>query len=330
MTQASVRAHLSRETALKQPSPLQLAVATLETDLDGALVLGRQALALAEAGRNVLLSATFEAEALVLGALQLESTLRGRSPARFDVPIVRRSTTGTEAQLSGKVLYHALALPRVDSLFPDASPRTLLNRNLRAFLRGYTAASVPLRYFGTEVLSLLGHPVALVGYDQSAVGAVLIEVLIGLESPCVVRPALKREPPEALYRLLRSEPSSPDLLQRAVHGIVTRLGATQVALAELPRPVANRPELGALTPQASVSIPLGVIEAVSLPAVRVLGDMLVGSAVLERVAVAAQGAHEAGQALANDVLAALQGAPLDGARPADVVAVLEQAFSPGP
>ena len=188
----------------------QLALATVETDLDTALELGARALAWTETnGRTLLASASFTAQALVLGSLQREDTLRARSPARFDVRIARRRSTGTEAQLDGAVLYHALTLPRVDALFSDATARTLLNRNLRALMRGYAAASVPFRYFGTEVLAVLGHPVALVGYDQTASGAVLIEVLIGLETPCVVRSALKREAPASLYQVLRSEPAPP-------------------------------------------------------------------------------------------------------------------------
>jgi hypothetical protein len=292
---------------------VEIAVATRETDLDGALALGRQALALAEQGRNVLLNAALAADALVLGALQLESTLRARSPARFDQRVVRRATTGTEAQLSGAALYHALALPRVDALYPDASARTLLNRNLRAFLRGYTAAGVPLRYFGTEVLALLGRPVALVGYDVSESGAVLIEVLVGLENPCVVRSALKREPSAALYPLLRRSPPAAELLRAAVDGIVSRLEATRVEV-ELPAPPASDVlEVPAGVP-ASVAIPLGVVEAFTAPRLRFFGDLLVGTAALRRFE-------------ASSDPAALQGAPLDGARVPDLVAVLALACS---
>lgn len=304
---------------------MELGVATLEARLDEALALGARALQLAETDRRgVLLSACLEAEALLLGALQLESTLRRRSPARFDASLERRSTTGTEAQLSGAVLYHALALPRVDALFPDASARTLLNRNLRALLRGYAAAGVPLRYFGTEVLALLGHPVALVGYDQATSGAVLIEVLIGLEQPCVVRSALKREPPAALYRLLRGGPPPADLLRRAVDGVVERLGATRsdVSARLASGPARAAFDLVTSSPPASVSVPLGVVEAVTVPRARLFGDLLVGTAALGAVAVAAQRALDAGQPLGGDVLAPLQGAPLDGARPADLLAAL--------
>jgi hypothetical protein len=289
---------------------MQLTIATLETDLERALGLGEAALSLAESGRAALLSASFESEALVLGALQREDTLRQRSPARFD-PLL-------EAQLSGQVLYHALALPSVSHLFADASARTLLNRNLRALLRGYGAAGVPLRYFGTEVLALLGRPVALIGYDQAESGAVLIEVLIGLETPCVVRSALKREPPAALFDVLGSR---PELLRRAVNGIVEKLGASVEPVS--PTTLARSAVSFEGTPSA-VSIPLGVLEATLRPRVRITGDMLCSQAALRRVERAASGVP-----LTAQVLAPLQGAPLDGARPADVLQALELAAASG-
>jgi hypothetical protein len=307
---------------------VELGVATIETDLDGALELGRQALGLAEQGRTVLLSAALEAEALVLGALQLETTLPQRSPARFDQRVVRRATTGTEAQLAGAVLYHALALPRVDALFEDASPRTLLNRNLRAFLRGYAAAGVPLRYFGTEVLALLGHPVALVGYDVTTSGAVLVELMVGLENACVVRPALKREPPAPLYSLLRRSPPPAEFLRAVVEGVVARLGATRVdVIADLsPAPAAIMLEEPSGV-SAAIPIPLGVVEAVITPRVHVYGDLLTSTAALRRFEALAQMTLAAGSGIANDLLASLHGAPLDGARPADLLAVLDAARS---
>ena len=300
-----------------------LGVVSQECTVAGALALGRGALGWVETEqRPALVSAAVVGEALVVGRLQGVETLRERSPARFDVAVERRATTGTEAQISGAALYHALALPRVDALFPDASARTLLNRNLRALLRGYTAAGVPLRYFGTEVLALLGHPVALVGYDRAASGAVLIEVLIGLDAPCVVRSALKREPPASLYSILRSEPPALDLLQRVVLGTVERLGASSFELQLPSGPGAPRLEVDAV--QASVPIPLGVVEAAGA---RITGDLLVSTAALAHVEERAQAAIDANQPLTEALLEPLRGAPLDGARPGDLLQALVAAFS---
>lgn len=305
----------------------ELGVATLETGLEVALTLGTRALAYAEvSGRPVLASAAFEAEALVLGALQREVTLRERSPARFGVALERRMTTGTEAQLSGPALYHALALPRVGSLYPDASPRTLLNRNLRALLRGYAAAGVPLRYFGTEVLALLACPVALIGYDQTASGGVLIEVFIGLENACVVRSALKREPAASLWSIVKSRPAPMDLLTRVTRGVVERLGANAVDVSsELPSARSRAVPDWGTAPAARVAIPLGVVEATLEPRVRLTGDLLVGRAALAAVEQAADTALAAQEPLNEHVLRPLAGVALDGARPGDLLAALRAA-----
>jgi hypothetical protein len=301
----------------------ELGLCTEQCSLAEALSLGARALRFSEtAGEPALASAAVSADALVLGKLQRQDTLQARSPARFDVALVHRSTTGTEAQISGALLYHALALPRVDALFADASPRTLLNRNLRPLLRGYAAAGVPLRYFGTEVLALLGQPVALVGYDQTSHGAVLIEVLVGLEAPCVVRPALKREPPAALYSALRSEPPPFELLERAVRGLVERLGVQSFDLAPSLPPAAAVVRPAARTAPVSVDVPLGVVEATAPPELELGGDLLVSSAALAEVEARARAALGAGQPCSEALVEPLLRAPLDGARPADVLRAL--------
>lgn len=297
-----------------------LGVVSLETTLDDALSLGARGLRWAEAnGCPALVSATTDAQALVLGKLQREDTLRGRSPARFD-GVRRRFTTGTEAQLEGQVLYHALCLPRLNALYGDTSARTLLNRNLRALLRGYTAAGVPLRYFGTEVLALLGHPVALVGYDQVASGAVLIEIFVGLDAPCVARPALLREPPRGLAEVMKRELSGPELLERAARGVVERLSASTVDV-ELPEATIEPSSLPT-TPAASVSVPLGVVEAAGA---RVTGDLLVSCAALREVEARAGAALDAGEPFTEALLEPLRGAPLDGARAPDLLRALSLA-----
>ena len=199
----------------------------------------------------------------------------------------------------------------------------MLNRNLRAFLRGYVAAGVPLRYFGTEVLALLGHPVALVGYDVSVSGAVLIEVMVGLEHPCVVRPALKREPPAALYPLLRRTPPASEFLRSVVNGFSARLEATCIEVTGQLSSRAPTLASAATGVPVSVAIPLGVVEALLDPAPRICGDLLIGRAALAGVEAAASAARESHHRPGPDVLASLLDAPLDGARPADILAVLD-------
>jgi len=311
---------------------MQLGVATLEASLDEALDLGGRATALAESsGRAVLISVSLQAEAVVLGVLQREASVRELSSARFEgARVVRRRTTGTEAELRGPTLYHALALPRVSSLYADASSRTLLNRNLRAFLRGYAAAGVPFRYFGTEVLSLLGQPVALVGYDKLGTGAVCIELLIGLEYPCVVRPALQREPPASLFAALRNQSRPIDFLQRAVLGFAERLGAAAVDVgAELmgvTAPALAPPAKGA-PDLARVSVPIGVVEATVRSGVRVTGDLLTSVSALRCVEALADASLASGASPGAEILVPLDGEPLDGARAADLLGVIVNAIS---
>lgn len=311
----------------------ELAVASLHGDLPSVLGLGGRALAWAEAKNNAILaSAVVRADALVLGSLQRPGTLAQRS-ALPEAPRVWRTTTGTEAHLSGATLYHALALPRVDALFGDAKARTLLNRNLRLLLRGYAAAGVPVRYFGTEVLALLGHPVALVGYDHVSSGAVLIEVLVGLEHALVLRPALRREPPRALFEVLRESSDPQELLERVVQGAAARHGASvrdvSIELLRTKPPqtpeAPESPQFSAQDPSGVASIPLGVVEASLEPAVQLSGDLLVSRSALRQVEALASARLAAAERLDESVLAPLVGAPLDGARPADLLAALTMA-----
>jgi hypothetical protein len=315
----------------------ELASASLSGDLSSVLGLGKRALAWAETENSaVLASAVVRADALVLGSLQRPATLAQRS-ALPQAPVHWRTTTGTEAHLSGATIYHALALPRVNALFSDAKARTLLNRNLRLMLRGYAAAGVPLRYFGTEVLALRGHPVALIGYDQSSSGAVLIEVLVGLEHALVLRPALRREPPKAMFEVLGATPDAEELAQRVMMASVERHGASlrdvsrelagfEIAegleVAPAPPGAAPFPERA---PSGVVPIPLGVVEASVEPTVRISGDLLVSRAALARVESAAAELRGRGQPFDVPLLAPLDDSPLDGARPADLLGALQAA-----
>jgi hypothetical protein len=55
----------------------------------------------------------------------------------------------------------------------------LLNRNVRPFLRAFTRAGAMAHYFGREWISLRKRPAALLGFDVTRSGAVLIEVFLG-------------------------------------------------------------------------------------------------------------------------------------------------------
>src|SRR5689334_25084131 len=55
---------------------------------------------------------------------------------RSNVRVFQRATSGTAAYAGKRALIFTLALPHVGALFPDATFRTLLNRNVRPFLKG--------------------------------------------------------------------------------------------------------------------------------------------------------------------------------------------------
>jgi hypothetical protein len=100
--------------------------------------------------------------------------------------VLRRTTTGTAVALDGGMLV-SLALPAIDTVFRDTTLRTVLNRNLRAFLAGFAHAGIRAAYFGREWLAWERRPIAVCGLEMTPSGALLLELLAtargGLELP---------------------------------------------------------------------------------------------------------------------------------------------------
>jgi hypothetical protein len=123
-----------------------------------------------------------------------------------------------------------------------------------------------------------------------------------------------------LYPLLRQAPPAHEFLRAAVSGIADRLGVTALDVAAaLPIAPAAQEPLTSTPIAASVAVPLGVVEAVVSPEVRISGDLLVGSAALRSFEQRASNALSGGEAPDRDWLTVFDGAPLDGARPADLL-----------
>lgn len=143
-----------------------------------------------------------EGPAVVLGRHQVAS----RVLADFDVAatrcdVVRRASSGTAAFVGERGLFVSLALPDVATLFADASPRVLLNRNVRPMLRALRRAGLAGSYFGREWLSAGREPVALVGFEQvGPVGAVLVEALFHGPGSAALADALVSADERALDR----------------------------------------------------------------------------------------------------------------------------------
>ena len=148
-----------------------------------ALALSRVVLEQAEEQRSVVVAASVvSARAVILGAMQRAARVVDmHACAQASVSVLRRATTGTAAWMGGEGLVLALGLPHVAAIETDATDRTLLNRNVRPFLRAFTRAGAMAHYFGREWISLKKRPAALLGFDVTRTGGVLIEVIVGLD-----------------------------------------------------------------------------------------------------------------------------------------------------
>lgn len=133
-------------------------------------------------GEAVLAASVVHGPAVIVGVKQRAGRVVDlRACADAGVKVWRRATTGTAAYFSQRGFVFALALPHVACLVADATPRTLLNRNVRLFLKGFTKAGVLAHYFGREWISLRKQPAALLGFEVTRAGAVLIEVFVGFD-----------------------------------------------------------------------------------------------------------------------------------------------------
>jgi len=208
--------------------------------LERALGLGPALRIEAEREQAIALgAAVFEERAIVLGRMQRAG--RVLDAALFDEPraglpeVLRRATTGAHLYLEGEGMLLALALPSLDAVFRDAEPRSLLNRNLRLFLRAFASAGLAAAYFGRDFLSVRRAPFALVGFDVSPAGTVLIELYLRREGSLALPQALSSDLERATPRFagkpalgvreLGSELPLLELAERVVEGVVERADA---------------------------------------------------------------------------------------------------------
>lgn len=161
-----------------------LGIRPRERPLWDALGLGVTALDLAEQRNTPVFGVSLvQSRAVILGAMQRTGcVINANACARKGVGMMRRLTTGPAAFLDGSGLILTLALPHVAAIYEDATNRTLLNRNVRPFLHAFNQASVMAHYFGREWISLRKSPAALIGFDMTRTGAVLIEVILGADN----------------------------------------------------------------------------------------------------------------------------------------------------
>ncbi|MRG92615.1 lipoyl protein ligase domain-containing protein [Polyangium spumosum] len=298
-----------------------------------ALALGPALLGRAEQAQAVHVALSLvDGPAVVLGAAQRAGrvvelaacTTRG-------VVVLRRATTGTAAWLGGRGLVVTLALPHVAALVADATPRTLLNRNVRPLLRGFSHAGALAHYFGREWISLRKRPAALLGFDVTPSGAVLIEVFVGHDEPIALPTSLTSVHERALDRFGGKQPTSlseimpsaaPEAFAHALlEGFLARVEEPATALAQdtgeldtspfAPITSALDPVPEAFVLHPAARVPIGWLESASTSPeggerhVWLGGDVLAPRFALDRIA------H--GDAPPPDI-------PLEGATLADLVA----------
>jgi hypothetical protein len=148
--------------------------------LSHALALGPWALDATRDGHTYLFASVVHGPAIVLGQRQRAARVIAWDSLR-DTPVYRRATTGTAAYIARTALVWTLALPHVAALLGDATPRTILNRNARVFLHGLNRVGALSQYFGREWIAVRHRPCALLGFDVTRDGRVLLEVIAGWE-----------------------------------------------------------------------------------------------------------------------------------------------------
>lgn len=291
--------------------------------IDDALGLGPALVALARAERVPCVAASsIEGPAVLLGRHQRAArVLDPQACARAGVAVARRTTSGTAAFAGKRALLISLALPHVAALYPDATFRTLLNRNVRPFLKGFAAARASAHYFGREWISIHKQPGALLAFDVTADGLVLIEAFAGFDEPFSLPPELASDDERSLARFGEHTPialaaalpaeTSPDTVARCLLDAIAARATTHVTLHAPPllfappgsfavdlaatEPVPSRALLG-----APAHIPIGWLERALLPADAAArlwlgGDVLAPRFFLDRIAdVAAGGPEPAG------------------------------------
>lgn len=246
--------------------------------LADALALGPALLARAGAtGTPWLAASLVEGPAVVLGAAQRAGRVVDLAAcAGRGALVLRRATTGTAVFAGARAVVWTLALPHVAALMPDATPRTLLNRNVRGFLKGFSRAGALAHYFGREWLSVRHRPAAVLGVDVARDGAVLLEVWAGYDAPTAIPAELAAPEERSIDRWLGKSPAA----------LVEVLPA-ELGLEDLARVVMDNVALHATLPGVEAEVP-PALESIAFQPIDGPADPLppgAGAAVLARVPV---------------------------------------------
>jgi hypothetical protein len=299
-----------------------------------ALALAAALLERASSGEAQITASLLEGPAVVLGALQRAGrVIDVAACATAGTPVLRRATTGTAAYIGRRAIVWTLALPHVAALHPDATPRTLLNRNVRGFLQGLSRGGAPARYFGREWIAIDHRPAALLGFEALPDGRILIEVFAGLDASIALPASLCADEERAVDRWRGKEPMAlaprdPAMIAlQVIEAVAARAGANLDG-AEPPAPLVVAPPITdprdpvppglALTERKRA--PIGWIDAAADVATGRLwlgGDLLVASFAVRELALA----------VARGEAFTASEAPIDGASWSDLDAAARAALA---
>ncbi|MEO7097034.1 MAG: hypothetical protein ABI175_27490 [Polyangiales bacterium] len=155
-------------------------------------VLARGLRATTQASEGALLVAPVMGEAFVLGAFQrAASTLDLTRPEVVGAALARRATGGVALHVRRGQIFVALELASASVLGGNGDPARAINRHVRPLLSALSASGVPATYGGRDFVVAGGAPVAWVGVTHDrALGSVSLEMLVAVEAPFGIDPAL--------------------------------------------------------------------------------------------------------------------------------------------
>lgn len=227
---------------------------------------------------------------LVLGRMQHAGRVLASLPAPGQPwRVLRRASSGVHVALDGGLLI-SLAIPSVDALIRDATPRTTLNRNLRVLLAGFREAGIGCHYFGRDWLSYQRRPIALCGLEGSKSGALLLELFVSGRSSLSAPREMLTDTERSTDRFLGKQPISlaevterdpSEIAREILAGMVERVGGQaepiarveeelDVTVADLSSPIPTD-----MTTRPPVSVPIGWLDVAHGPAgAWVGGDVL--------------------------------------------------------
>jgi hypothetical protein len=194
-----------------------------------ALSLGTRLARIARETRSVTYGAAVARErAVALGRWQrADRVLDLNTCASHGVPVLRRATSGTAVALSpGGTAVLALALPSLTALVPDTRGPTVLNRNVRGWLRGLSALGGLAHYFGREWISIARRPGGVLALSVPRDGTVILELWIGMNAPVSLPADLASPTERALDRWLGKAPAAWSDL---AHGELSLAGLDAIA-----------------------------------------------------------------------------------------------------